>query len=135
MKALMTAVTMAVMSFAALAAGGQPTEAELAAAFKKADPDNDGTVSRAEAATFGMTRQAFDHGNPDKDGTLDIKEFTVAITYQFEKADPDKNGTLDRREAVNAGIRSKKIFDEANPDNDGTLDLSEYLRALTLKAK
>ncbi|MGJ7509449.1 EF-hand domain-containing protein [Variovorax sp. GT1P44] len=135
MKALLTAVATALVSLTALAAGGQPTEAEIAAAFRKADPDNDGTVSRAEAAKFGISRQAFDHANPDKDGTLDIKEFMAAVSYQFEKANPDKDGTLDRKEAANAGIKGKKTFDQANPDNDGTLDLSEYLRALTLKAK
>ncbi|MDM0075496.1 EF-hand domain-containing protein [Variovorax sp. J2P1-59] len=135
MKALITAVATAWISFAALAAGGQPSEAEIAAAFKKADRDNGGTVRWAEAANFGILKEAFEHANPDKDGTLDIKEFQAAITYQFDKANPDNDGTLDRKEAAKAGIKSKTIFNEANPDNDGTLDRSEYLRALTLQAR
>ncbi|MDM0110374.1 EF-hand domain-containing protein [Variovorax sp. J22R24] len=135
MKALMTAAMTAWMSLAAVAAGGQPSDAEIAAAFKKADPDNDGTVSRSEAAKFGIGRRAFDHANPDKDGTLDIKEFLAAVNYQFDKANPDSDDTLDRKEAAKAGIKSKAIFDRANPDNDGTLDRAEYLRALTLQAR
>jgi len=135
MKALITAGAMALMSLATFGAGAQPTQDAIAAAFKKADPDNDGTVSRAEARKFGITREAFEHANPDKDGTLDIKEFLAAITYQFNKANPDKDKTLDRKEAAEAGIKSKKTFDAANPDNDGSLDLAEYLQALTLNAK
>ncbi|WP_213954758.1 EF-hand domain-containing protein [Variovorax sp. dw_954] len=135
MKTLLSALAISMMPFAALAAGAQPTEAEIAAAFKQADPDNDGTVSRAEARKFGISRAAFEQANPDKDGTLDIKEFMAAITWQFNKANPDNDGTLDPKEAAKAGIKNKKTFDQANPDNDGTLDLAEYLRALTLKAK
>jgi Ca2+-binding EF-hand superfamily protein len=135
MKALLVAIGMTMISIVALAADGQPTEADLAAAFRKADPDNDGTVSRAEARKFGITREAFDHANPDKDGTLDQKEFLAAVKYQFDKANPDDDGTLDRKEAGKAGIKRKSDFDTANPDNDGTLDLAEYLRAMTLKMK
>ncbi|MEJ8850614.1 EF-hand domain-containing protein [Variovorax rhizosphaerae] len=135
MKVLMTALTVALIPLAALAAGDKPTDAVVAAAFKKADPDNDGTVSWAEARKFGITKAAFDQSNQDNDRTLDSKEFLAAITYQFQKANPDEDGTLDRKEAAKAGIKNKKLFDAANADNDGTLDLSEYIQALTLQAK
>jgi Ca2+-binding EF-hand superfamily protein len=135
MKAFITAVAIALASFGALAAGAEPSDADIDAAFKKADPDNDGTVSWSEAKKFGLTREAFEHANPDKDGTLDRKEFLAAVTWQFNKANPDNDGTLDRKEASKAGIKRKSGFDAANPDNDGTLDLAEYLRALTLQAK
>ena len=124
-----------VTSLVAMAQAADPTDAQLDAAFKKADPDNDGTVNWAEARKFGITRAAFDHANPDKDGTLDKKEFLAAITYQFERSNADKDGTLDRKEAGKAGIKGKKTFDAANPDNDGTLDLAEYLDALRRQAK
>ncbi|MDM0052940.1 EF-hand domain-containing protein [Variovorax sp. J22R115] len=131
----MTAVAVSMISMTALAADDQPTDMDVAAAFEKADPDHDGTVSWAEARKFGITRRDFEHANPDKDGTLDRKEFVAAITYQFNEANPDNDGTLDRKEAARAGIRSKATFDAANPDHDGTLDLAEYLRALALKAR
>lgn len=135
MKKLTTLLAASMFTLGAYAAGAQPAEAQIDAAFKKADPDADGTISWAEARKFGITKEAFHKANPDKDGTLDKKEFLAAITYQFEKANPDKDGTLDRKEAAKAGVKSKKAFDAANPDNDGTLDLAEYLEALTAKAK
>ena len=111
MKSILAVVALAAFTLSASAAEGQPTDAQIQAAFKKADPDNSGTVSRAEARKFGITKTAFDKANPDKDGTLD------------------------RKEAAKAGVKSKKDFDAANPDNDGTLDLAEYLQALSSKAK
>ena len=113
----------------------EPTEAQIDAAFKKADPDGNGTLSWAEARRFGITRAAFEKANPDKDGSLDKKEFLAAVKIRFEQANPDNDGTLDRKEAARAGIKSRKVFEAANPDNDGTLDLAEYLDALTLQAK
>ncbi len=134
MKTLVTAALLSIASLSAFAAG-EPTEAQIDAAFKKADPDSDGTVSWAEARKFGITKAAFTKANPDKDGTLDKKEFLAAIKYQFEHANPDKDGTLDHKEAAKAGIKSKKAFEAANPDKDGTLDMAEFLEALTIKAK
>lgn len=135
MKKLVIFVAASLLAVASHAAGAQPTESQVDAAFKKADPDGDGTISLAEARKFGISKAAFEKANPDKDGTLDKKEFLAAITYQFEKANPDKDGTLDRKEAAKAGIKKKEAFDAGNPDNDGTLDLAEYLAALTAKAK
>lgn len=135
MKTLAVFVASSMLSVASYAAEAQPPEAQIDEAFKKADPDNDGSVSWAEARKFGIIREAFHKANPDKDGTLDKKEFMAAITYQFEKADPDKDGSLDRKEAAAAGIKKKKAFDAADPDKDDTLDLTEYLEALTAKAK
>ncbi|MBS0448284.1 MAG: EF-hand domain-containing protein [Proteobacteria bacterium] len=115
-------------------AAGEPTQAQIDAAFAKADPDHDGTVSRAEAMRFGISKAAFEHANPDKDGTLDKKEFVEAITWQFNHANPDKDGTLDPKEARKAGIKAKGAFEKADPDKDGTLDLGEYFEALTAQA-
>jgi Ca2+-binding EF-hand superfamily protein len=131
MKSFLAALLLSTTALTAAAADVQPTEAQVAAAMKKADPDGDGTVSLSEAKKFGIGERAFKRANPDKDGTLDKKEFMAAVTYQFEHANPDKDGTLDRKEAMKAGIKTKKQFDAADPDHDGTLDLAEYLVALT----
>lgn len=104
MKTSITALTFCLASCAVFAAPGEPTEAQIDAAFKKADPDQDGTVSRAEARRFGITKEAFDQSDPDKDGTLTRKEFLAAVAYQFNKANPDKDSTLDRKEAGQAGV-------------------------------
>lgn len=58
MKALMTVVAMAMISMTAPAAGGQRTEADIAAAIKKADPDNDGTSSADTEREVATLRSA-----------------------------------------------------------------------------
>jgi Ca2+-binding EF-hand superfamily protein len=133
MKMTLLFVAIALWSMPAVA--GNPTDAQVNAAFSKADTDRDGSVSHAEAMKLGVTADALAKADSDKDGTLDENEFLVAITYQFENADPDKDGTLDRKEAMNAGVKSNKIFDSANHDNDGTLDFAEYVHALTMQAE
>ncbi|MBA3595952.1 MAG: EF-hand domain-containing protein [Methylibium sp.] len=122
-------------AFAADMADMKLTAAQIDAAFKVANPDNDGTVDMKEATKFGITKKAFEAANPDKDGTLDKKEFAAAIAHQFKQANPDNDGTLDPKEAKAAGIKSQKVFEAANPDKDGTLDIAEYLVALTNQAK
>lgn len=109
------------------------TEAQLAAAFKAADADSDGTVTWAEAKKFGLHKKLFKHADGDKEGTLDQAEFTAALKAQFEGADPDKDSTLDAKEAGKAGV-GKKLFTAADPDKDTTIDFSEYVVHLTQKA-
>lgn len=135
MKTLSIFVALLVASASAGAADMTLTDAQIDAAFKTANPDNDGTVDMKEARKFGITEEAFKAANPDKDGTLDKKEFAAAVSYQFKQANPDNDGTLDPKEAKKAGIKSQKVFETANPDKDGTLDLAEYLVALTQQAK
>lgn len=134
MKTLvLVAAFSATVSMAAHAA--DPSDAQVQAAFKKADLDNDGTVSWLEGRKFGITRPAFTHANPDKDAGLDKIEFKAAIKWQFEHADPDKDGTLDSKEAAKVGVKGKAAFKAADPDKDNTLDLAEYFEVLTRQAK
>lgn len=134
-KSLLAAALALAAIGASAAEDTPPSDAQIEAAFKKADPDADGTVSASEAKRFGLSKAAFEHANPDKDGTLDKKEFVAAVTWQFHHANPDKDGTLDPKEAKKAGVKHKKTFEAANPDKDGTLDIGEYLDALTAQAK
>ncbi len=134
MKYLLTASILALAASAATAAGTL-TDAQVDAAFAKADPDKDGTLDAKEAAKFGIAAALLKKADPDNDGTLDKKEFAAAITERFNAADPDKDGTLDRREARKAGVRGPMVFKKADPDKDGTLDLGEYLSALTAQIK
>ena len=134
MQTLAGLAAVALLSSTAALAADQLSEAQIAAAMKKADPDNDGTVSKAEAHKFGITREAFQNADPDNDGTLDAKEFAAAVSWQFAHANHDKDGTLDKKEAAGAGVKAA-AFDAADTDKDGTLDLGEYLDALTNAAK
>ena len=91
------------------------------AAIKALDPDNDGTVSLAEAQAGAS--KVFASLNKDKDGTLDAKELGDRIDAAGIKvADPDNDGTLDEKEYAKI-VESK--FKAADPDGDGTLDAKE----------
>lgn len=135
MKPCLIFIALALLSSPAFAADAQLTDAQVEQAFAKADKDKNGTVSLAEAKTFGITANAFQAANPDKDGSLDKKEFAAAISVQFAAANPDNDRTLDWKEAQKAGIKTKKVFDAADPDKDGTLDIAEFLAALVAQAK
>lgn len=135
MKHLLAFAVLAASTSVAIAADVTLTDAQIDAAFAKADLDKNGTLSLAEAKKFGITPKIFAKANPDKDGSLDKKEFADALAAQFAAANPDKDGTLDWKEAQKAGIKSKKTFEAANPDKDGTLDLAEYVAALVAQAK
>lgn len=94
----------------------------LAAADMKAlDPDNDGTVSLAEAQAAATAK--FDALDPDKDGTIDKKEAKGTVSKAgFKAADPDKDGTISKDEYLAAVTAT---FKKADKDGDGTLDAKE----------
>jgi hypothetical protein len=120
---------------AAATAKVQLTDAQIDAAFAKADIDKSGTVGLAEARKFGITLDMFRKADVDRHAALDKKGFAAAIRYQFAWANADHDDTLDWKEASKAGVKSKQIFDAADSDHDGTLDLAEYLAALVAQAK
>lgn len=60
--------------------------ARLEAAFKKADKDNDGTLTRDEAKAMPRVAKNFDAIDTDKDGTVSEKEI-----HDFMKARHDKH--------------------------------------------
>jgi Ca2+-binding EF-hand superfamily protein len=135
MQRLLVFASLAIAGIAVHAAAGQLTDAQIDPAFAKADVNRNGTLSPAEAESFGISSKAFHQANADKDGSLDQKEFAAAIGIQFAAANPDNDGTLNWKEARKAGVKSKKVFQQADSDKDGTLDMAEYLGALTAQAK
>jgi hypothetical protein len=120
---------------AAVGAKAQLTDAQIDAAFAKADTDKSGTVGLSEARKFNITVDMFRKADVSKHAALDRKGFADAIRYQFAWANGNHGDTLDWKEASKAGVKSKKIFDAVDSDHDGTLDLAEYVVALTLQAK
>ena len=79
--ALMTcAVLMAPHALAA----DQPGD-KLEAAFKKADADNDGTLTRDEAKSMPRVAKHFDAIDADKDGTVSEQEIHDYIKAQRPK--------------------------------------------------
>ncbi|MEO8040638.1 MAG: calcium sensor EFh, partial [Betaproteobacteria bacterium] len=79
-------------------------------AFKKADTDNDGTLTKDEAKTLRGVSKHFDEIDFDKSGTVSMAEITAHLDSMkkhmhargeanFSKADKDGDGTLDKEEA------------------------------------
>ncbi len=116
--------------------------ADLEAAFKKADKDNDGTLDKDEAKSMKHVSRHFDSIDADKDGTVSLDELKASMKGMhkgmhekgeaaFKKADKDADGTLDKEEAK-AMPRVAKNFDAIDTDKDGTVSLDEihtYMKA------
>ena len=54
-------------------------DAEITAAFTKADKNRDGKLSREEAASLPAVAVSFDRIDSDKDGTVNKAEFAKAM--------------------------------------------------------
>lgn len=54
-------------------------DAEVAAAFTKADKNSDGKLTRDEAASLPAVAANFDRVDTDKDGTISATEFSRAM--------------------------------------------------------
>ena len=57
-----------------------------AAAFKKADKDNDGTLDQAEAKAMPHVAKNFDAIDTDKDGTVSLKEVHTFMKVRHDAA-------------------------------------------------
>jgi Ca2+-binding EF-hand superfamily protein len=124
-------------AFAADHPGGR-----LEAAFKKADADNDGTLTREEARAMPRVEKNFDAIDTDKDGTVSLKEIRASMkkaaesiheraVARFKAADRDGDGTLTKDEAK-ALPRVEKNFDAIDADKDGTVseqEIHDYMKA------
>ena len=53
--------------------------ADVAAAFKRADTNSDGKLSKEEAAMFPTIAAHFDELDKDKDGFLSLEEFAAGM--------------------------------------------------------
>lgn len=116
--------------------------ARLEAAFKKADTDNDGTLTKAEAKTMPRVAKNFDAIDADKDGTVSLDEIRASMkragqkmhdraVEKFKAADKDNDGTLTKDEAK-AMPRVAKNFDAIDADKDGTVsekEIHDYMKA------
>src|SRR5262245_33572835 len=113
------------MMAAGLGLGGMSPAMAAAARRSRAmaalDPDNNGTVSLAEAKKGGAA--VFDRLDRGRKGVANRRELGGRVTpAEFAAADPDKDGTLTKEEYLTVVERR---FKAADPDNDGTLDEKE----------
>ena len=132
-----SAALIAPYAFAADQSGGK-----LEAAFKKADTDNDGTLTKDEAKSMPRVAKNFDAIDTDKDGTVSLDEIRASMkkaakamhdrgVERFKSADKDNDGTLTKDEAK-AMPRVAKNFDAIDTDKDGTVseqEIHDYMKA------
>ena len=109
--------------------------ARVEGAFKKADQDNDGTLTRDEAKSMPRVGKNFDAIDVDKDGTVSMDEIYAFMQQmgkemhdrgmeRFKAADKDNSGTLTRDEAKSMP-RVAKNFNAIDVDKDGTVSEKE----------
>jgi Ca2+-binding EF-hand superfamily protein len=107
----------------------------LEAAFKKADGDSDGKLTRDEARSMRRVAKNFDAIDADKDGSVSLDEIRASMmhkgkemhdcgVHRFKSADKDNSGTLTRDEAKSMP-RVAKNFDAIDADKDGTVSETE----------
>ena len=139
--ALCTLIASATLVAPYASAAGQPGS-KLEAAFKKADMDNDGTLTKDEAKTMPRVAKNFDAIDTDKDGTVSLEEIHASKrkmatkmhdrgVQHFKSADKDNDGTLTKDEAK-AMPRVAKNFDAIDTDKDGTVsekEIHDYMKA------
>jgi len=115
---------------------------KLETAFKKADTDSDGTLTKDEAKAMPRVEKNFDAIDTDKDGTVSLEEIRASMkktgkamhdraVERFKSADKDNDGTLTKDEAK-AMPRVAKNFDAIDADKDGTVseqEIHDYMKA------
>jgi len=116
--------------------------ARLEVAFKKADKDSDGTLTKDEARAMPRVAKNFDAIDTDKDGTVSLDEIRASMkkagqhiheraVERFKSADKDNDGTLTKEEAK-AMPRVAKNFAAIDADKEGTVsekEIHDYMKA------
>jgi hypothetical protein len=116
--------------------------ARMEAKFKKADHDNDGSLTREEAKAMPRVAKNFDAIDADKSGTVTLAEIQASMkrmakethkrgAERFKAADTDNDGSLTREEAkVMPNVA--KNFDAIDADKSGTVtgkEIHDYKKA------
>ncbi|MCW5664940.1 MAG: EF-hand domain-containing protein [Piscinibacter sp.] len=80
MKKLLALLAASSLALGALAQTAAADPAAAQAAFKKADANGDGKLSKDEAAKLPKIASMFDTLDQNKDGALDLAEFSAGFT-------------------------------------------------------
>ena len=138
----LAAVIAAVALLAPVVHAADEPAGRLEAAFKKADTDNDGTLTRDDAKAMPRVATNFDAIDADKDGTVSLDEIRAAMkkagkdmqaqaVERFKAADKDNDGTLTKDEAEAMPMVAKN-FDAIDADKDGTVseqEIHDFMKA------
>ena len=101
--------------------------------FEKADLDDNGLISRAEAGTY-IASDLFEGLDKDRDGRIVSQEWNAggnSMTVQtFKKADQNQDASVSEDELKLAAIRSQQLTDfmsGADANRDGGVSKPEAL--------
>ena len=115
--------------------------------FDALDRNNDGFVTRSEAAGNHRVLKGFDVADKNNDGKLSRTEYMTSATKRkvrdvvnkpsdpdpgFNALDKNNDGYLTRAEA-RGNPYLKKFFDRADGNNDGRLNRAEYVAEMAKK--
>jgi Ca2+-binding EF-hand superfamily protein len=140
-------IVLPVVAALALAAGGVYAADKPKSGFDALDKDNDGTLSRAEAAGNKRLLKGFDVADKNNDGKLSRSEYLAATAKRkvrdvvnkpsdpdpgFNALDKNNDGYISRAEA-RGNPYLKKQFDAADNNNDGKLNRAEYVAQMAKK--
>ena len=115
--------------------------------FDALDRNNDGFVTRAEAAGNNRVLRGFDVADKNNDGKLNRTEYLSSATKRkvrdvvnkesdpdpgFNALDRNKDGYVTRAEA-RGNPYLKKFFDRADGNDDGKLNRAEYVAEMAKK--
>jgi Ca2+-binding EF-hand superfamily protein len=132
----------------ALAAGSAFAADKPKSRFDRLDANNDGVITRAEAAGSPQVAKSFDRADRNDDGKLSRAEYRAAFVKSekkpansaaprdrdpgFNALDRNNDGYLTRAEAAGNPDLAKH-FKAADTNNDGKLNRTEYLATMTKK--
>ena len=141
--ALFGAVALALASGSAVAAGKQKSR------FDRLDANNDGVITRAEAAGSATVLKDFDRADKNNDGKITRAEYRAAFPSKDVKRKPAKTAAKERDPGFNALDRNNdgwitraeargnpylaKNFKAADRNHDGKLNRAEYLAQMSKK--
>jgi Ca2+-binding EF-hand superfamily protein len=133
----------------ALAAGSAFAADTKKSRFDRLDANNDGVITRAEAAGSATVLTNFDRADKNNDGKITRAEYRAAFANKDAKRKPANTAANERDPGFNALDRNNdgyvtraealgnphlaKNFKAADRNNDGKLNRAEYLAAMTKK--
>jgi Ca2+-binding EF-hand superfamily protein len=142
--ATLTATALAAASFLVLADGGaKGGHGQMGERLKAADTNNDGLISRAEAAALPKIAKHFDEIDTNKDGQLSQDEMrafhqqrrAAAAAEHFKSLDKDGDGRISKAEADAGAPRLAAHFAQIDANGDGFITPEEMKAAHQRQAR
>ena len=131
-RATTIAAMVALGMLTAVSAGAAPG-ADAPKKMQEMDKNNDGKISRDEAAAYSRFAKRFDAIDADKDGFVTSDEMKAAharaTAAKLKAIDANGDGRLGRAEVDAKAPRLSKNFDAIDTDKDGYLSKEELVAA------